>query len=659
MAIDDNTKYAITGEQIKDLALRLALSSKTSSGEGSPKASTEGELGQFYVNTETGDIYYVSEIVEESGEPTSYVWEKIITPDDISTMIRREGGYPTSLSSGEKGQLWEDASTGDIYVCTKETSPYEWQKLVDSSDLSALIKQNAGTPTTSTVGTKGQLIEDTTNGKLYICAAVSGNTYTWLELGSGGGGDGGVHILTPADYNYKPSNPSATTGYDHIAPWKLDSGYYRVGSQEVAFCTYKGYNTVMSPGVLIGVVKGEYKTQCFYMPVNGKLIVEQYATDGTRAWGYSGEVLTKAGVIDNLIQPQTDLPLSANQGIAINNKIEGRVKVNAGAPTTSTVGTVGALLEDTTNGKLYICTAIIPGTDPDPDTYTWEEVGSGGGGGSDVTSYYVDQDEFMAQSPDFHIYKDISLTQMATYSELLEAYKTTGVELVFVNTDISDLTIRYNNATKCTFIGAHYDGDPNTSCFEIVSQMISPYGYDANGFYKFAIYCYNYWDGQGPEDGFSYFWQDLSRADVVQSTGNSTTAVMSQKAVTDSLNGRVKTNAGAPTTSTAGTKGQLLEDTTNGKLYICTDATNPYVWQEIVTKNYVDGKVLSGSSAPTNSTVGSVGQLYTDTTHGTVYVCTGVIEEPGQPTVYTWAQLQEQGGGASIFTTNEWNALWA
>lgn len=49
----------------------------------------------------------------------------------------------------------------------------------------------------------------------------------------------------------------------------------------------------------------------------------------------------------------------------------------------------------------------------------------------------------------------------------------------------------------------------------------------------------------------------------------------------EQLNGRVKTNAGAPTTSTVGTVGQILEDTTNGKLYICTDATNPYVWEEV------------------------------------------------------------------------------
>lgn len=47
------------------------------------------------------------------------------------------------------------------------------------------------------------------------------------------------------------------------------------------------------------------------------------------------------------------------------------------------------------------------------------------------------------------------------------------------------------------------------------------------------------------------------------------------------VDNRVLTNAGAPTTSTVGTVGQVLEDTTNGKLYICTDATNPYVWEEV------------------------------------------------------------------------------
>ena len=61
---------------------------------------------------------------------------------------------------------------------------------------------------------------------------------------------------------------------------------------------------------------------------------------------------------------------------------------------------------------------------------------------------------------------------------------------------------------------------------------------------------------------------------------------------------RVLTNAGAPTTSTVGVVGQLLEDTTNGKLYQCTDATNPYVWTEVGA-----GGGGGGSGIPTDATI--------------------------------------------------------
>lgn len=72
---------------------------------------------------------------------------------------------------------------------------------------------------------------------------------------------------------------------------------------------------------------------------------------------------------------------------ATKGQLDALILANAGAPTTSTTGTVGQILEDTTNGKLYICTAIVPGTDPDPDTYTWAEVGTGGAAGMTILSY--------------------------------------------------------------------------------------------------------------------------------------------------------------------------------------------------------------------------------------------------------------------------------
>lgn len=70
--------------------------------------------------------------------------------------------------------------------------------------------------------------------------------------------------------------------------------------------------------------------------------------------------------------------VEANDAATV-GQLDGRVKQNAGAPTTATVGAVGQLLEDTTNGKLYQCTAVDT-TDPDNPSYTWDEVGGGGGG---------------------------------------------------------------------------------------------------------------------------------------------------------------------------------------------------------------------------------------------------------------------------------------
>lgn len=72
--------------------------------------------------------------------------------------------------------------------------------------------------------------------------------------------------------------------------------------------------------------------------------------------------------------------------VATLEELNARIAKGEGAPTTATEGVVGGLYEDNTNGKLYICTAITPGTDPDPDTYTWAEVGAGGGGGDIVYS---------------------------------------------------------------------------------------------------------------------------------------------------------------------------------------------------------------------------------------------------------------------------------
>lgn len=74
-------------------------------------------------------------------------------------------------------------------LLTGLANPESGHDAVTKEYTDARIVQNAGAPTTSTVGTKGQILEDTTNGKLYICTAVTGDggtpevfTSTWTEI---------------------------------------------------------------------------------------------------------------------------------------------------------------------------------------------------------------------------------------------------------------------------------------------------------------------------------------------------------------------------------------------------------------------------------------------------------------------------------------------
>ena len=68
------------------------------------------------------------------------------------------------------------------------------------------------------------MLEDTTNGKLYICTAADTVTpsYTWEEVGGGGGSS--ITELTSADYNY-PETGIKTA----VALWLLPQGEYVAG----------------------------------------------------------------------------------------------------------------------------------------------------------------------------------------------------------------------------------------------------------------------------------------------------------------------------------------------------------------------------------------------------------------------------------------------
>lgn len=141
-------------------------------------------------------------------------------------------------------------------------------------------------------------------------------------------------------------------------------------------------------------------------------------------------------------------------------------------------------------------------------------------------------------------------------------------------------------------------------------------------------------------------------------------------------------NAGAPTTSTVGTVGQLLEDTTNGKLYICTDATNPYVWEEVgagggggptvvqttgtsttdvMSQNAVTGMVFADPATGQKVAIGS--GITNSSSYGTALGCQAYIMANSDRSVALGYRASVNGGkggvalgtGASVTHTGEVN----
>ena len=246
---------------------------------------------------------------------------------------------------------------------------------VNLSQLNGRVKQNAGAPTTSTVGTVGQLIEDTTNGKLYICTDAT-NPYVWEEVGAGGGGSS-IIKLTSADYNY-PTTGTKT----YVALWLLEPGIYTAdASVNILWST--GSAPSNNSHYRTWVI-GESGSGSGYKMIRGfssfpvgtdydTISVNQDSTGAQTGYVYG---LTNENVINSLTSTSTNLPLAANQGKVLNEKIEGRV-INGGttAPTTATVGVVGTQYTyvDTTGtptAHLCVCTEIDT-TDPSNPVYTW------------------------------------------------------------------------------------------------------------------------------------------------------------------------------------------------------------------------------------------------------------------------------------------------
>ena len=610
-----------------------------------------------------------------------------LTYGQLTDFVERVEQIPTLSGAGAptastpafyKGQMYLDTTNNEVYVCTalptSGAAPYTWKK-TDTTYTAGANVQISGTTISATDTTYSDFVgtDGTTAGTAGLVPAPATTDAgkilkadgTWHTAGAiltaGDGIDitndvisatntGKAKMLTTDDYNYPVDNPA------YVALWLLEPGvYWRASANvEVRWKTATAGKTDVS-NTNIFIIGGDITTSHPMMAIGSSVVkTTVLSADGGSTADYPKTYIKNDSIVDDLTSTSTIAPLSANQGKVLKDLVDSIAIRGTGAPTTSTAGQVGTLYEDTTNGDLYICTDA---TNP----YVWEEVGAGGG--SNIT---------VLTSADYD-YPDNNPTAVAAWR------LSPGMYTNFDGTNIAEVrtttSIGLSTFSGTTFvIGEHSDAG-NSARIPFVNLTAKRIGYiTANG---------------------SSVGLDTIPA-VVQSTGTSTTDVMSQNAVTNmvfadpsqctkvliggssvgtSVNPvaigqgagvrgdyaiAIGGSAGGQVTSTPGgvSLGAFSSSAGQGQMSIGLDRANSIARADygyngsayrLLTGLY-DGQsdhdaatVAQGNklmtAAPTTTDAGVLGQLWTDTTNMHTYQLTAIdnTTDPQNPT-YTWTQ---------------------
>ena len=618
----------------------------------------------------------------------------------------------------------------DSLTSTSTTAPLSANQGKVLKDLiDSLAFKNAGAPTTSTVGTVGQLLEDTTNGKLYICTDTTGGSYTWTEVGAGGG-SGGITELTSADYNWPENSPTG------VAMWLMETGeYYKKSGITIYGDKFTTFSN-SGEGYIFNIKPTNNDGLFIYETNGGSGIIYDISNDGAHATASVLKFLDSSNVSQSTGTSQTDVMSqnavtsmvfadpstknkvqigngasvpsnssngvalganatlnNANNGVAIgsNSRASAKGEVsfggqylvgdgynnsqyrlltnvydgqsahdaatkgqldsiaiqNAGAPTTSTVGSVGTLYEDTTNGKLYICTAIVPGTDPDPDTYTWAEVGAGGGStGITVLStsdynYPTDSPTKVALwlLPKGVYYKPDDVSIGGTTANVIGGQ---GVLTVGDNNAQGYKTVMYiRDEAKSPVQVMQIGSTGGVGSFDNVAlAKLSDIYADPSTMYKIKI-------GAGTSSSEGSNGVEIghnSQANGVSSValGNTAralktnTVAIGEGSIADYTNSVAIGKDATPTRAGEVNigSGSSQNGFNNSEYRVLGGLYDPQSAHDAATKGYVDP--TTDSSAPTTATVGRLGQIFIDTTNADAYMCVAV--DSVTPS-YTWKKI--------------------
>ena len=172
-----------------------------------------------------------------------------------------------------------------------------------------------------------------------------------------------ARVLTADDYNW-PTTGTKTA----VALWLLDPGIYYYADDTITVRPYSN-NTTQPEGIfIVGDGNNSGRRPIIWIRPSETSYYQVNSNGSIQSVGR----IVYGDIANDLTTNTSGYVLDARQGKVLKDLVDSLAVRAAGAPTTSTAGSVGTLYEDTTNGKLYICTDA---TNP----YTWEEVGGGSG----------------------------------------------------------------------------------------------------------------------------------------------------------------------------------------------------------------------------------------------------------------------------------------
>lgn len=507
-------------------------SKKAITGSADPTSSTEGELGQLYLNTTSGELFYCS----ATGD--TYTWVSLDSPIQS---ISVNGTAVTPDVNKNVALTIPTVNDATLTITQNGTSAGTFTANASTDATIALTD----TTYSNFVGTDGTAAG--TAGLVPAPATTDAGKFlkadgTWGEVG-GGANTFYVHTRYSLTVDEKPSEIKAA----------FDAG------KTIVLIHHNIDNRVAYLGVLrMGTSFTSAVTSLSGYVFGGNSTYEIRKIDLAFNWNADttscdvSEVMT--GIQTDLSSTSNRIPLAASQGKVLKDLIDSLVIKNAGAPTTSTVGTVGMLYEDTTNGKLYQLTAI-DNTDPQNIVYTWTEVGGGGSGPTVVQTTGTSTTDVMSQNAvTGMVFGDPSNRLRIAIGNGASA--TVNYAACMGRDSIANanraLALGGDNAKARHAYSVALGSDTTTTAVgQVQIGCNSATGYN-NSNYRLLTGLY---DGQSAHDA----------ATVAQGNTLSTSA---------------------PTTTTEGVLGQLYTDTTNMHTYQCTaiDTTDPqspiYTWTQ-------------------------------------------------------------------------------